>query len=118
MKEDYQTVLDYARQAARRSSASPRRPRSGASGVLDRLRLSPLYKWVYETASRDSFVSIEKAEGAWLRAEVLEQGGTLEELPVVPREPRQVRGLLRRLAPGALEAGCNRVSALFLISVG
>jgi hypothetical protein len=24
--------------------------------------LSPLYKWVYETASRDSFVSIEKAE--------------------------------------------------------
>jgi dTDP-D-glucose 4,6-dehydratase len=26
------------------------------------LRLSPLYKWVYETASKDSFVSIEKAE--------------------------------------------------------
>ena len=26
------------------------------------LKLSPLYKWVYETASKDSFVSIEKAE--------------------------------------------------------
>jgi hypothetical protein len=30
--------------------------------VLEFLRLSPLYKWVYETASKDSFVSIEKAE--------------------------------------------------------
>ena len=26
------------------------------------MKLSPLYKWVYETASEDSFVSIEKAE--------------------------------------------------------
>ncbi|MBC8159868.1 MAG: NAD(P)-dependent oxidoreductase, partial [Roseiflexaceae bacterium] len=26
------------------------------------LRISPLYKWVYETAATDSFVSIEKAE--------------------------------------------------------
>ena len=30
--------------------------------VLDKFRLSPLYKWVYETATQDSFVSIEKAE--------------------------------------------------------
>jgi predicted PhzF superfamily epimerase YddE/YHI9 len=29
---------------------------------LECLRLSPLYKWVYETACEDSFVSIEKAE--------------------------------------------------------
>ena len=29
---------------------------------LEQLNLSPLYKWVYETASKDSFVSIEKAE--------------------------------------------------------
>jgi dTDP-D-glucose 4,6-dehydratase len=26
------------------------------------LHLSPLYKWVYETASKDSFVSIDKAK--------------------------------------------------------
>jgi hypothetical protein len=26
------------------------------------LKLSPLYPWIYETASKDSFVSIEKAE--------------------------------------------------------
>ena len=30
--------------------------------VLEALHLSPLYKWVYETASKDSFVSIEKAQ--------------------------------------------------------
>ena len=29
---------------------------------LELLHLSPLYKWVYETACEDSFVSIEKAE--------------------------------------------------------
>jgi dTDP-D-glucose 4,6-dehydratase len=30
--------------------------------ILDRLKLSPLYPWVYETAVKDSYVSIEKAE--------------------------------------------------------
>ena len=30
--------------------------------ILERLRLSPLYKWVYDTADRDSFVSTEKIE--------------------------------------------------------
>ena len=30
--------------------------------ALEAMGLSPLYKWVYETASKDSFVSIEKAE--------------------------------------------------------
>ncbi len=30
--------------------------------ILDRLNLSPLYPWVYETAVKESFVSIEKAE--------------------------------------------------------
>jgi len=30
--------------------------------ILDLFHLSPLYKWVYETAAKDSFVSIEKAE--------------------------------------------------------
>jgi dTDP-D-glucose 4,6-dehydratase len=29
--------------------------------ALDRLGISPLYKWVYETASKDSFVAIDKA---------------------------------------------------------
>ncbi|HYO88565.1 MAG TPA: hypothetical protein VER79_07940 [Candidatus Limnocylindrales bacterium] len=30
--------------------------------VLEAMNLSPLYAWVYETASKDSFVSIEKAQ--------------------------------------------------------
>ncbi len=30
--------------------------------ILEFFKLSPLYKWVYETACEDSFVSIEKAE--------------------------------------------------------
>lgn len=30
--------------------------------VLEAMHLSPLYKWVYETASKDSFVSTQKAE--------------------------------------------------------
>ena len=31
--------------------------------VLEKLHLSPLYKWIYETASMDSYVSIDKARG-------------------------------------------------------
>jgi nucleoside-diphosphate-sugar epimerase len=30
--------------------------------LLESLGLSPLYKWVYETASKDSFVSIDRAK--------------------------------------------------------
>ena len=30
--------------------------------LLEKFNLSPLYKWVYETVTEDSFVSIEKAE--------------------------------------------------------
>ena len=30
--------------------------------LFELLKLSPLYKWVYETAAKDSFVSIEKAQ--------------------------------------------------------
>ena len=31
--------------------------------MLELLRLSPLYKWIYETVGKESFVSIEKAMG-------------------------------------------------------
>jgi len=30
--------------------------------ILDKLKPSPLYPWVYETAAKDTFVSIEKAK--------------------------------------------------------
>jgi len=40
----------------------PAAPVIWALRILEALHLSPLYKWVYETAATDSFVSIEKAE--------------------------------------------------------
>ena len=61
MKEDYQSVLDYAG-FGKKIVGLPEKPVIFALKFLEFLKLSPLYKWVYETASKDSFVSIEKAE--------------------------------------------------------
>jgi len=61
MKEDYQAVLDYAG-FGKKIKGFPALPVIWALRILEFLHLSPLYKWVYETASKDSFVSIEKAE--------------------------------------------------------
>jgi nucleoside-diphosphate-sugar epimerase len=61
MKEDYQAVLDYAGYG-RKIKSLPEKPVICTLKFLEALKLSPLYKWVYETASKDSFVSIEKAE--------------------------------------------------------
>ena len=46
----------------RRIIGFPARPVIWTLRILEALHLSPLYKWVYETACEDSFVSIEKAE--------------------------------------------------------
>lgn len=61
MKEDYQAVLDYAGYGKKIISL-PEKPVIWTLKFLEALKLSPLYKWVYETASKDSFVSIDKAE--------------------------------------------------------
>ncbi len=61
MKEDYQAVLDYAG-FGKKVRGFPAAPMIWTLRVLEALHLSPLYKWVYETASKDSFVSIEKAQ--------------------------------------------------------
>lgn len=61
MKEDYQVVLDYAGYG-KKIKGFPAKPVIFALRVLEAIHLSPLYKWVYETASTDSFVSIEKAQ--------------------------------------------------------
>ena len=61
MKEDYQAVLDFAGKG-KKIIGLPAAPAIMTLRVLEALNLSPLYKWVYETASKDSFVSIEKAE--------------------------------------------------------
>jgi nucleoside-diphosphate-sugar epimerase len=61
MKEDYQAVLDYAG-FGKRIHGFPAAPMIWTLRVLEALHLSPLYEWVYETASKDSFVSIDKAK--------------------------------------------------------
>jgi nucleoside-diphosphate-sugar epimerase len=61
MKEDYQAVLDYAG-FGKKITGLPAGPAIMTLRILEALKISPLYKWVYETASKDSFVSIEKAE--------------------------------------------------------
>ncbi|MBN1216203.1 MAG: NAD-dependent epimerase/dehydratase family protein [Candidatus Lokiarchaeota archaeon] len=61
MKEDYQAVLDFAGYK-KKIISFPALPLIIILKILEFFRLSPLYKWVYETASKDSFVSIEKAE--------------------------------------------------------
>ena len=60
-KQDYQAVLDYAGHG-RKIVPLPAAPMIWTLRLLEALKLSPLYKWVYETATEDSFVSIEKAE--------------------------------------------------------
>ena len=61
MKEDYQAVLDRAGHG-KKIRGTPVAPVVFILRILEALKLSPLYPWVYETASTDSFVSIEKAE--------------------------------------------------------
>ncbi len=61
MKEDYQAVLDYAG-FGKKIIGFPAAPAIWGLRLLEMLHVSPLYKWVYETASKDSFVSIDKAE--------------------------------------------------------
>lgn len=61
MGEDYQAVLDEAGKG-KRIIGTPAGIIIGILRLLEALKISPLYAWVYETASKDSFVSIEKAE--------------------------------------------------------
>ena len=61
MREDYQAVLDAAGYG-KQIIPFPVKPVVLALKVLEFLKLSPLYPWIYETASKDSFVSIEKAQ--------------------------------------------------------
>ncbi len=61
MREDYQAVLDRAG-FGKKIRGFPAAPMIWTLRFLELLKLSPLYKWVYETAAEDSFVSIEKAE--------------------------------------------------------
>jgi nucleoside-diphosphate-sugar epimerase len=60
-RSDFQAVLDHAGHGKRVISI-PSGPAIAALRVLEAFGLSPLYKWIYETVDKESFVSIEKAE--------------------------------------------------------
>ena len=60
-KGDFQTVLDRAGHG-KKVLSFPAMPAIYLLRALDKFGLSPLYPWVYETAIKDSFVSIEKAK--------------------------------------------------------
>lgn len=61
MREDYQAVLDRAG-FGKKIKGIPAGPAIFVLTLLEALKISPLYAWVYATAAKDSFVSIEKAE--------------------------------------------------------
>jgi nucleoside-diphosphate-sugar epimerase len=61
MREDFQAVLDFAGHG-KKIIAIPAWPAIQALRLLEAAHLSPLYRWVYETAGTDSFVSTERIE--------------------------------------------------------
>ncbi len=61
MRESFQAVLDEAG-FGKRVISIPAAPAIWTLRALEAVNLSPLYKWIYETVSKDSFVSIERAK--------------------------------------------------------
>jgi nucleoside-diphosphate-sugar epimerase len=59
MRQDFQAVLDRAG-FGKRIIGLPVGPAIAILRVLEKLHLSPLYAWVYETAAKDSFVGTDK----------------------------------------------------------
>jgi nucleoside-diphosphate-sugar epimerase len=61
LHDDFQAVLDYAGHG-KRIKPIPAGPAVAMLRLLEKLKLSPLYQWIYETVDKESFVSIEKAQ--------------------------------------------------------
>jgi nucleoside-diphosphate-sugar epimerase len=61
MREEWQAVLDAAGHG-KKIRTTPAKLVIAGLKVLEKLHLSPLYAWVYETAAQDSFVSVEKIQ--------------------------------------------------------
>lgn len=60
-KKDFQAVLNAAGHG-RRIVAIPEGPAIFILRCFEKIGISPLYKWIYETAGKESFVSIDKAK--------------------------------------------------------
>jgi nucleoside-diphosphate-sugar epimerase len=60
LRSDFQSVLDYAGHG-KKIISFPEKPAIAVLKFLEFCRISPLYKWIYETVGKESFVSIVKA---------------------------------------------------------
>jgi dTDP-D-glucose 4,6-dehydratase len=61
VNEDLGALLTHAGTGSRIAHI-PARPAKTALGILSALHLSPVYRWVYDTADQDSYVGIDKAQ--------------------------------------------------------
>jgi nucleoside-diphosphate-sugar epimerase len=61
MRENFQAVLDRAGHGKHVISL-PAQPVIWTLKLLEQLQLSPIYKWIYDTAAQESFVSIERLQ--------------------------------------------------------
>jgi nucleoside-diphosphate-sugar epimerase len=59
MRDNFQAVLDCAGHGGRVISL-PRTPAIVLLRIFEALHVSPLYRWIYETAGEESFVAIER----------------------------------------------------------
>jgi len=59
MRDSFQAVLDRA-EHGRHVIGIPAAPAIAILRFLERVHLSPIYPWIYETAARDSYVSTER----------------------------------------------------------
>lgn len=59
LRDSFQAVLDRAGYG-KQITGFPAGPAIALLRGLEALHLSPLYKWIYETAAKDSFVSVDK----------------------------------------------------------
>ena len=107
MKEDYQAVLDYAGHG-KKVVGFPAAPAIWGLSIGQTQPLA-LYKWVYETASKDSFVSIERPKGGYA-PKYSNKEALLRNFRWYLENRQRFEGLLRRLAPRALGralSGCS-----------
>jgi len=61
MRDNFQAVLDRAGHG-KRVIRLPARIATAILKILEQLHLSPFYKWIYESAARESFVSIDRIQ--------------------------------------------------------
>ena len=117
MGEDFQAVLDESRLRPEGSRISRQTRSSGPCGCWKPWAFPPLYKWVYETACEDSFVSIDKARRVLgFQPRYSNKQALIRNYRWYLDHVDQLPGHQRRLPPCSLEAGDSQVGQAILLS--